>query len=138
MSYNNNADTARKQLAKAVVDYYVKSNLTIGLGTGRMANAIIHQISEFVSENNLKDLKFTYTSETTKKLAESLNLTVVELDSLENPIDITFDGADTINSDLDLIKGLGGAALRESIVASQSKTLTSTTPSSLAQTRLKP
>jgi ribose 5-phosphate isomerase A len=60
------------------------------------------------------------TSEETGKLTESLNIPLIDINFLDS-IDVTIDGADEFNSDLVLIKGGGGALLREKIVASMTK-----------------
>lgn len=96
------------------VDRYVKDGMIIGLGTGNAANMAIDRIAEKV--NNGMKLTFVSSSIRTEQYAKSKGLRIQPIDSVER-IDVTIDGADEIGKDLILIKGLGGALLREKILA---------------------
>jgi len=107
-----------KQKAGEYAARFVKDGMVVGLGTGSTVAYTIKKLGEAVKEG----LRITGipTSIESEKLARSSG---IELSSLkEHPeIDLTIDGADEVNPDLDLIKGMGGALLREKIVAKASK-----------------
>ena len=107
-----------KKLAALEVVKFIKDNQVVGLGTGSSAVYAIKEIGEMV-KNGLK-IKAIPTSNKTKLLAESLNIPLIDINSI-NSIDITIDGADEFTEDLFLIKGGGGALLKEKIVASLTK-----------------
>lgn len=104
-----------KQLAAAEAVKFIKDHQVVGLGTGSTAYYAINAIGEMV-KNGLR-IKAVPTSEKTKVLAASLQIPIIDINSVE-AIDITIDGADEFTADLKLIKGGGGALLREKIVAS--------------------
>ena len=104
---------AAKEAVKSISD-----NQIVGLGTGSTAFYAIKEIGELV-KNGLK-IKAISTSETTKKIAKDFNIPLIDINAVDS-IDITIDGADEFNTDLVLIKGGGGALLKEKIVASLSK-----------------
>ena len=107
-----------KKLAAEKAVEYVESGMTLGLGTGSTVEYALKKLGEMV-KNGL-DIKGIPTSMHTRKIAkeESIPLTTIE----ENPeIDLTIDGADEVDSELNLIKGGGGALTRERIVAYHSK-----------------
>jgi len=108
-----------KQIAaeKAVGDF-VKDGMTVGLGTGTTAYYAIQAVGRLV-QMGLK-LVCVSTSLHTEKIAKECGITVVDLDSVEY-VDVTIDGADEVDPNMQLIKGLGGALLREKIVASVSR-----------------
>lgn len=97
-----------------------ENGMTIGLGSGSTAGALVHALSRRIERGELRDVRFVSTSENTTRLAESLGMRVESLDEV-GAIDLTIDGADEIDPDLRLIKGLGGALLREKIVAQASR-----------------
>jgi ribose 5-phosphate isomerase A len=91
---------------------------TLGLGTGRAAEAFIRALAERV-RSGLR-VRGVPTSEATASLAGSLGIPLVALDEVEW-IDVDVDGADEVDDDLHLIKGYGGALLREKMVAAASR-----------------
>ncbi len=93
---------------------YVESGMTLGLGTGRAAEAFIEKLAER-ARGGLK-VSGVPTSKRSEELALRLNLDVVSLENTDH-IDVAFDGADEVSADLSLTKGLGGALLRERVVA---------------------
>lgn len=94
----------------------VKSGDVIGLGTGSTAGRFIQMLSEALGSGRLRDVRGVATSVRTEQLAHSLGIPVVPLS--EHPeLDIAIDGADEVDPSLDLIKGLGGALLREKMIA---------------------
>lgn len=112
-----NLETEKRLAAKEAVRL-IGSGQTVGLGTGSTAAYAVYELGESV-KNGLK-IRAVPTSEETSKLAESLNISLIDINSVDS-IDITIDGADEFNSDLVLIKGGGGALLKEKIVASMTK-----------------
>jgi ribose 5-phosphate isomerase A len=91
----------------------------IGLGTGHAAEAFIHALAARV-KTGLR-IRAVPTSEATANLARSLGIPIDTLDS-DEPLDLTMDGADEVEEkSLNLIKGWGGALVRERIVAAASK-----------------
>ena len=115
MLYKNEND---KKLAALEAVKYIKSDMVIGLGTGSTAYYAVEAIGEMVKSG--LQIKAVPTSEQTKQLAKSLKIPLIDINLIDT-IDITIDGADEFTQNLDLIKGGGGALLREKIVASVSK-----------------
>ncbi len=93
---------------------FVGENQIIGLGTGSTAKYAVEEIGKLVAEG--LQIKCVATSNKTAELAESLNIKLVSIDEVE-AIDLTIDGADEFDADLNLIKGGGGALFREKMVA---------------------
>lgn len=105
--------------AEKAVDL-IEDNMIVGLGTGSTVKYALKKIGIRISKG-LK-IKGIPTSNETKKLAIKYNIPLTSL--AEQPeIDLTIDGADEIDSDLNLIKGGGGALTREKIIAFHSKKL---------------
>ena len=104
----------KKAAAERAVDEYVKDGMNIGLGTGSTAFYAIHRVGELVKSG--MDLTCVATSEETERIAKDLGIKVVDLSEVNN-LDVTIDGADEVTMQLQLIKGLGGALVREKIVA---------------------
>jgi ribose 5-phosphate isomerase A len=96
----------------------VSDHTTIGLGTGRAAAAFIERLAARVRQG-LK-VSGVPTSEASARLARGLGIPVVDLDAA-GELDLTVDGADEVAPNLDLLKGRGGALVRERIVASASR-----------------
>ena len=84
--------------------------MVVGLGTGSAAKIAVDLIGRKLSDNF--QIIGTPTSVKTKKPAKYLGISLIEIDQAET-IDIAIDGADEVAPDLSLIKGLGGALLRE-------------------------
>ncbi len=96
---------------------FVEPKMRLGLGTGSTASLFVELLGEEV-RGGLQVLCVP-TSEATRALASRLNIPLTTLD--ETPLlDLTIDGADELDSELRLIKGGGGALLREKIVATAS------------------
>lgn len=99
---------------------FVSDGMAVGLGSGRAANRFTELLGERV-RNGLR-VRTTATSEATAEAARRAGLTPIPL-SEAMPLDLTVDGADEVDPNLDLIKGYGRALVREKIVASVSKRL---------------
>ncbi len=108
-------DNYKKMAAESAVNTYIEDGMTVGLGTGSTAAYAIKRLGERVSEEELA-LTCVSTSEQSTALGKSCGLKVVPFEDVGR-IDVTIDGADEINLLLQLIKGLGGALLREKIIA---------------------
>ena len=107
-------DQMKKIAAEKAVSY-LKSNSIIGLGTGSTVYFALELISKLIADNKLVNIKGIPSSKATEELAVKFNIPLTSLD--ENPfIDINIDGADEVDSDLYLIKGGGGALLKEKII----------------------
>jgi ribose 5-phosphate isomerase A len=102
---------------------FVQDGDVVGLGTGSAATAFIHALGERV-RTGLR-VRGVPTSEATAQLARQLGILLVTLEELDGdrPINITVDGADEVDANLNLVKGLGGALVREKIVASAARRL---------------
>jgi ribose 5-phosphate isomerase A len=93
----------------------VEPGMIVGLGTGRAASMFVRALAERVATG--LDIKTVPTSKKTEALARELLIPLVSLADVDH-IDIDVDGADEVSPVLDLIKGHGGALLRERIIAS--------------------
>lgn len=111
------SDAAKDAAARAAVAL-VTDGMRVGLGTGSTAVFMVRALAERVAAEGLR-LRCAATSQATADLAASLGLTVEPLDDI-GWLDLTIDGADEIDPDLSLIKGGGGAHLREKITAAAS------------------
>ena len=109
-------------LKRAVADAaaaLIESGMRVGLGTGSTADLFVEALARRISAGEIENLRFTATSKRTEELAARLGLECADLGSL-GELSMTVDGADEIDPELRLIKGLGGALLREKIVAQAS------------------
>ena len=114
------ANDLEKETAARASLRFIRDGDVIGLGTGSTAAYAVRFIAERV-QAGLK-IRGIPTSVRTKELAASLGIPLTTLDECQQ-IDVTIDGADEVNPDLQLIKGGGGALLREKITASASRQL---------------
>jgi len=92
----------------------VSSGQVIGLGTGQAATAFVRALGQRVASG--LDVRGVPTSEATASLARQLGIKLVSLEDVE-AVDVAVDGADEVDPRGDLIKGYGGALLRERVVA---------------------
>ena len=112
-------DQEKEAAARASLKFVHDGNV-VGLGTGSTAAYAVRFLAERV-RSGLK-IRGIPTSSGTSKLAASLGISLITLDDVQQ-IDVTIDGADEFDPQLQLIKGGGGALLREKIVASASRQL---------------
>ena len=108
---------AQKRAAAARAVEIVRPGMRLGLGTGSTAKHFVDLLAERVHGG--LDVVAVPSSEATRAQAERLGITLTTLDETSE-LDLTIDGADEIAPDLTLIKGGGGALLREKIVAAAS------------------
>lgn len=118
-----NAPTATRDphaaLKKEAAEYavrYIQSGMTVGLGTGSTAIFAIRHIGALLQQGELKDIIGFATSKASWDAAVELKIPMMTED-LPKDIDVTIDGADEVDPELNLIKGGGGALLREKLVA---------------------
>ena len=111
-------DNAIKALSMDALKF-IKDDYVIGLGSGRAATTFVKTLSKFARTKNFK-IKCVPTSTQIKLVAEEGNLPLIETDQVKH-IDVVFDGADQIDKNNFLIKGGGGALLRENILMSLAK-----------------
>lgn len=107
----------KRIVAEKAVDTFVKDGMNVGLGTGSTAYYAIKRIGELVAGGF--DLTCVATSVQSEELARECGIKVVDLDQVDK-LDVTIDGADEVDPKMQLVKGLGGALLREKIVAAAS------------------
>jgi ribose 5-phosphate isomerase A len=111
-------DDAIKALSNDALKF-VKDNYIIGLGSGRAATELVKSLSKLIKLKNYS-IQGVPTSLQIKLIAEKGEIPLVEADQVEH-IDVVFDGADQIDSQKFVIKGGGGALLRENILFSLAK-----------------
>lgn len=104
-----------KQLAGEVAAASIKDGMCVGLGTGSTAYFAIKKIGQRIKDEGLK-IKCIATSNESEQLAKDCNIAIYDFDKIKK-LDITIDGADEVDENFNLIKGGGGALLREKIIA---------------------
>ena len=114
-----NKDIAKRNAAEEAVKY-VKNGMIVGLGTGSTAKIADDLIGAKLNEDF--QIVGMPTSINTKLQAERLGIKLIEIDEADT-IDLAIDGADEVSPDMSLIKGLGGALLREKKVERKAKDL---------------
>ena len=105
----------KRAAAHTAVESYVESGMTVGLGTGSTAFWVVKRIGELLTSGELRDVRGIPTSRRTADQARGEGIKLVDLS--EASPSLTIDGTDEVSPELNLIKGLGGALLREKIVA---------------------
>jgi ribose 5-phosphate isomerase A len=116
-----NGDTASlKRKAAWYAAQFVRSGMVVGLGAGSTAAFALRRLGELLREGQLKNILGVPCSLQVEEEARDLGFPLTTLE--EHPLlDLTIDGADEVDPNLDLIKGGGGALLREKIVAQASR-----------------
>lgn len=114
-------DELKQAAGYAAIDEHVKSGMAVGLGTGSTAYFAVERLGAKLKAGELKDIVAVPTSERTREQAETLGIPLGTLDTV--PIlDVAIDGADAVDRrTLNLVKGGGGAHLREKLVETSSK-----------------
>ena len=111
MSYDDAIEALSKDALK-----FVKNNSVLGLGSGRAATAFVKELGGYIKKKKIS-IRAVPTSLQIKLIAEQAGIHLISADQIEK-IDVVFDGADQIDSKKYLIKGGGGALLRENILIS--------------------
>lgn len=117
--FGEEVEELKRAAAYEAVERYVKDGMVLGLGTGTTAFWVVRRIGELMAGGELRGVRGIPTSEDTASLAREVGVPLVSL--AEARPGLTIDGADEIDPDLNAIKGLGGALLREKIVAASSR-----------------
>jgi ribose 5-phosphate isomerase A len=112
---SKDSDVAKTRVAQAAADL-VEPGMVVGLGSGSTASLMVQRLGQRIEEEGLKILGVP-TSVATADLARRLLIPLRELDDVPR-VDINLDGADEVDAQFRMIKGRGGALLREKIVAS--------------------
>jgi ribose 5-phosphate isomerase A len=109
-------ETLKRRAAEAAIEAEVRSGMALGLGTGSTARWLLEGVAARLSDGRLGDLVGVPTSEATAARCRELGIPLATLEQ-RPALDLAIDGADEIAPGLALIKGLGGAHLREKVVA---------------------
>jgi ribose 5-phosphate isomerase A len=117
-----NQDEAKKERAAEEAVKEVTSGQILGLGTGSTAKYAVIKIGERFRAGQLKNIVGVPTSEATRALAAQYGIPLAPIEK-HAIIDLAIDGADEVDGDLNLLKGLGGALLREKMVERKAKRL---------------
>jgi ribose 5-phosphate isomerase A len=124
-----------KQRAAEAAMGFLHDEMVIGLGTGSTADFFLQALGSALKEGRLHNIVGVATSLQSERRSRELGIPLSTL--AQSPrLDVTIDGADEVDPQLDLIKGLGGALLREKIVAQNSKRLIIIADASKAVTKL--
>ena len=107
-----------KKIAAEYAINFIEDGMIVGLGTGSTVAFMLQKLSERIKSG--LNISAVSTSQATTKLANSLGIKISNLADVDE-IDITIDGADEVDENLNGIKGGGGALLHEKIIASNSK-----------------
>lgn len=113
-------DELKKLVGYKSVDDHVQSGMVVGLGTGSTAYFAVERVGQKLASGELKDVICIPTSERTREQAESLNIPLCTLNE-KSELDVAIDGADEVDPALALVKGGGGALLREKMVEVMAK-----------------
>jgi len=110
------SDALKRAAAESAIDAEVRSGMTLGLGTGSTAAFLLDGLSERLVDGRLSEITGVPTSQATADRCRELAIPLADL--ADHPLlDVAIDGADEVAPGLDLIKGLGGAHLREKVIA---------------------
>ncbi len=113
-----NLEALKEQAAIKALDY-VETGMTVGLGTGSTAKHAIIELGKRIKTGRLAEIIGVATSLESEKLAIEYGIPLMELSAAG--VDIAIDGADEIDPNLELIKGAGGALVREKLVEFNAK-----------------
>ena len=113
---SGDAEARKRAAAEAAIDAEVRSGMALGLGTGSTARWLLEGVAARLGDGRLDGLVGVPTSDHTADRCRQLGIPLATLDQRPR-LDLAIDGADEIAPGLALIKGLGGAHLREKVVA---------------------
>ena len=116
---NVDADQLKRAAAEAAFEY-IHSGMVLGLGTGSTVRPLLKLLGDALASGSLAGIVAVPTSIDTELQARAMGIELIGL-SDRPAIDLTIDGADEVTPGLDLIKGAGGALLREKMVAQVSR-----------------
>lgn len=115
----NETQRLKQQAAERAV-HFIEPGMVVGLGHGSTALFALKRIAQLLKNGELREILGVPCSTEVEKEARQLGIPLASLDDYPT-IDVTIDGADEVDPNLDLIKGGGGALLREKIVAQASR-----------------
>ena len=113
-------EVLKAEAGAAAVDRFVRSGMRLGLGSGSTAAKMLDALGERLASGALADVAGVPTSAATAARCSELGIPLLALEQA-GELDLVIDGADEIDPRLDLIKGLGGAHLREKVVAAAAR-----------------
>jgi ribose 5-phosphate isomerase A len=113
-------ESLKVEAGAAAVDRFVRSGMRLGLGSGSTAARMLDALGERLASGTLADVAGVPTSAATAARCGELGIPLLTLEEA-GELDLVIDGADEIDPRLDLIKGLGGAHLREKVVAAAAR-----------------
>jgi ribose 5-phosphate isomerase A len=113
-------ESLKAEAGAAAVDRFVRSGMRLGLGSGSTAARMLDALGERLASGTLADVAGVPTSAATAARCGELGIPLLTLEEA-GELDLVIDGADEIDPRLDLIKGLGGAHLREKVVAAAAR-----------------
>jgi ribose 5-phosphate isomerase A len=113
---NTDAEALKRDAAEAAIEAEVRSGMALGLGSGSTARWLLEGLGQRIADGRLTEIVGVPTSEQTAGQCRRLGIPLTDLE-LRPALDLAIDGADEIAPGLALIKGLGGAHLREKVVA---------------------
>jgi ribose 5-phosphate isomerase A len=111
-------DAAKYAVGRAAVQRYAHDGARLGLGSGTTSAWFVRALGEKVAEG--LDVVGVPTSNSTRELALSVGITLIDINDLDRPLDVTLDGPDEVDRDGDMIKGGGACLLWERMVAEAS------------------
>lgn len=111
------SEELKRRAAEAALTH-VKGDMVVGLGTGSTARFVLEGLARMVADG--ASIRGVPTSLETAEAAKALGIPLTSLEESPRP-DVAIDGADEVDPELDLMKGLGGALFRERIVAAAAK-----------------
>jgi len=114
------SDVFKQQAAEYTVDHFIQSGMVLGLGVGSTAIHALRRLAERLKTGELSNIVGVPCAQRVEDEARALGIPLTTLDTHPR-LDLTFDGADEVDPHLNLIKGGGGALLREKIVAQASE-----------------
>lgn len=112
-------NNSKKNAALKAVDF-ILPGMVVGLGTGSTARFAVEEVARRMKEGTIGELKFVASSLRTERLALENGIEITPMGEFSE-IDINIDGADEVDTELNLIKGGGGALLREKVIAQCSR-----------------
>jgi ribose 5-phosphate isomerase A len=113
---STDAEALKRDAAEVVIEAEVRSGMALGLGTGSTARWLLEGLGQRIADGRLTGIVGVPTSEQTAERCRELGIPLTDLQR-QPALDLAIDGADEIAPGLALIKGLGGAHLREKVVA---------------------
>ena len=105
-----------KQKAAVFAAGFVESGMVVGLGTGSTTQFALERLGELIRSGRLRDIVGIPSSVRTENAAREFGIPLTDFET-HSVIDVTIDGADEVDPELNLIKGGGGALLREKVLA---------------------